>query len=73
MNWVCSPSEKTQNSCGYLSIHSSLAVICTLQDRGMISQSGIDLFKETMFNDAIISQPGFIQALNEWKSQGCSL
>ena len=73
MNKLCSTSERTENACAYLSMSTSLAIFCTLKDREMISQSGIDLFKEVILIDDTNSRPGFIQAMNEWKSRGCSL
>ena len=73
MNKLCSTSERTENACAYFSMSTSLAIFCALKDREIISQSGIDLFKEIILTDDANSQPGIIQAVNKWKSLGCSL
>ena len=73
MNKLCSTSERTVNACEYLYMNTSAAILCMLKGREMISQSGIDLFKEVILIDDTNSRPGFIQAMNEWKSRGCSL
>ena len=73
INKLCSTSERTENACAYLSMSTSLTVLCILKDGGMVSQSGIDLFKEMILTDDDQNLPGFIQARSESKSQGCSL
>ena len=70
---ICFQNETTQNSYLYPTFATSLGKTCMLKDRAMISESGIDLFKEAMFTDDVVTWPGFIQALQESKRQGCSL
>ena len=73
MNKLCSTSERTESACAFLYMNTSLTILCMLKARKMVSQSGIDLFKEIILTDDANSQPGIIQAVNKWKSLGCSL
>ena len=57
----------------FLYMNTSLTILCMLKARKMVSQSGIDLFKEMILTDDDQNLPGFIQARSESKSQGCSL
>ena len=70
---MCSPNERTQNACGYVSFGSAMGVACALKSRGLISESGLEFVKEMLFTEDAVNQPAFIQVMDEWKELGCSL